>query len=80
MSVAPAEPAAPAKPAAQAPSAEQAKPPVPPTPDCGTESKCKIDNTTEPVCFYDDSQGCIRRYESKCHLEFAACKLGKGEL
>ncbi|XP_018789961.1 PREDICTED: uncharacterized protein LOC108969608 [Bactrocera latifrons] len=43
---------------------------------CDLESNCKINETTIPLCRYDDGAGCIRKYASKCHLEIAECMAG----
>ncbi|XP_011180788.2 uncharacterized protein LOC105211153 [Zeugodacus cucurbitae] len=44
--------------------------------NCGRESDCEIDENTIPLCRYDEDEGCIRKYASKCHLDIAACKAG----
>uniref|UniRef100_A0A034V0A4 Kazal-like domain-containing protein n=1 Tax=Bactrocera dorsalis TaxID=27457 RepID=A0A034V0A4_BACDO len=43
---------------------------------CDLESNCNINETTIPLCRYDDGAGCIRKYASKCHLKIAECVAG----
>ncbi|XP_036336843.1 uncharacterized protein LOC118746956, partial [Rhagoletis pomonella] len=58
------------------PPAKKAISPIEPKP-CEAVSKCVVDANTEPVCRYDDNEGCVRKYESLCHLKIAACKAKK---
>ncbi|XP_032599081.1 uncharacterized protein LOC116806503 [Drosophila grimshawi] len=44
---------------------------------CPLETSCVSVNESNAVCRYDDNKGCIRKYESKCHLDIAACRDGK---
>ncbi|KRF84495.1 uncharacterized protein [Drosophila virilis] len=40
---------------------------------CPLEMSCGKVNESSAICRWDEQNGCIRKYPSKCHMDIAAC-------
>ncbi|XP_030386175.1 uncharacterized protein LOC115632995 [Scaptodrosophila lebanonensis] len=41
---------------------------------CPLQEQCRNATATSAVCVFEEKEGCIRKFVSKCHMEIAACR------